>query len=58
MLNFGFLEKGLGINFPPPVTYYFSRKMFLILYSIKVACLVDIKLLFYGLILLLFDNTN
>ena len=33
MLNFYFLEKGLGIVSPPHFMYDFSRKMFLILYS-------------------------
>ena len=35
MLNFGFLEKGLGQVSPPHFLYDFSRKMFLMLYSIK-----------------------
>ena len=34
MVNFDFLEKGLGIVFPPSCVYVFSRKMFLMLYSI------------------------
>ena len=34
MLNFDFLEKGLGIVSPPHFVYDFSRKMFLMLYSI------------------------
>ena len=33
MLNFDFLEKGLGIVSPPNFVYDFSRKMFLKLYS-------------------------
>ena len=33
MLNFGFLEKKLGIVFPPHFVYDFSRKIFLKLYS-------------------------
>ena len=33
MLNFDFLEKGLGIVSAPHFLYDFSRKMFLILYS-------------------------
>ena len=33
MLNFDFLEKGLGIVSPPHFVYDFSRKMFLKLYS-------------------------
>ena len=35
MLNFEFLEKGLGIVSLPPVVYDFSRKMFLMLYPIN-----------------------
>ena len=35
MLNFNFLEKGLGIVSPPHFVYDFSRKMFLMLDSIK-----------------------
>ena len=35
MLNFVFLEKGLGIISPPHVANNFSRKMFLMLYSIN-----------------------
>ena len=34
MLNFDFLEKGLGIVSPPQFVYDFSRKIFLMLYSI------------------------
>ena len=34
MLNFDFLEKGLGIVSPPHLLYDFSRKMYLKLYSI------------------------
>ena len=33
MLNFDFLEKGLGIVSPSHFVYDFSRKMFLELYS-------------------------
>ena len=33
MLNFDFLEKGLGIVSSPPFGYDFSRKMFPMLYS-------------------------
>ena len=32
MLNFDFLEKGLGIVFPPHFVYDFSKEMFLMLY--------------------------
>ena len=32
MLNFDFLEKGLGLVSPPHVVYDFSRKMFFMLY--------------------------
>ena len=35
MLNFDFLVKGLGIVSPAHFVYDFSRKMFLILYSIN-----------------------
>ena len=35
MLNSDFLEKGLGIVSPPYFVYDFSRKMFLMLYSIN-----------------------
>ena len=35
MLNFDFLEKGLGVVSPPLFLYDFSRKTFLMLYSIN-----------------------
>ena len=35
MLNFNFSEKGLGLVSPPHFVYDFSRKMFLMLYSIN-----------------------
>ena len=35
MLNFDFLEKGLGIVSPPHFVYDISRKTFLMLYSIN-----------------------
>ena len=35
MLNFDFLEKGLGIGSLPRFVYDFSGKMFLLLYSIN-----------------------
>ena len=35
MLNFDFLEKGLGIVSPPHFVYDFSRKMFFMSYSIN-----------------------
>ena len=35
MLNLDFLEKGLGIVFPPHFVYDVSRKMFLMLYAIN-----------------------
>ena len=35
MLNFDFLEKGLGIVSPPHFVYDFSSYMFLMLYSIN-----------------------
>ena len=34
MLNFDFLEKGVGLVSPPHFLYEFSRKMFLMLYLI------------------------
>ena len=33
--NFDFLEKSLGLASPPHFTYVFSRKIFLMLYSIN-----------------------
>ena len=43
MLTFAFLEKGLGMVFSPHFVYDFSRKIFLMLYSINrpnfIACL-------------------
>ena len=35
MVNFEYLAKGLGIVSPPYFVYVFSRKLFLMLYSIK-----------------------
>ena len=35
MLNFDYLEKGLGIDSTPHFVYDFSSKMFLMLYSIN-----------------------
>ena len=35
MLNFDFLEKGLGIDSLPHFAYDFSRKIFAMLYSIN-----------------------
>ena len=35
MLDFDFLEKGLGILSPPHFGYDFSRNVFLLLYSIN-----------------------
>ena len=35
MLNFDFLDKGLGIVSPAHFVYNFSTKMFLMLYSIN-----------------------
>ena len=35
MFNLDFLEKGLGIASPPNFVYDFSRKMFLMLYSVN-----------------------
>ena len=35
MLNFGFLDKGLGVVSPTHFVYDFSTKMFLMLYSIN-----------------------
>ena len=37
MLNFDFLEKGLGIVSPPYFVYGFSRKMFLIVLTDKIS---------------------
>ena len=38
MLNFDFLEKGLGIVSLPYFVYDFSREIFLMLYSINPIC--------------------
>ena len=38
MVNFDFIEKGLGINIPRYFGHDFSRKMFLMFYSVN--CLV------------------
>ena len=35
MLNFDFLDKGLGVVSPAQFVYAFSTKMFLMLYSIN-----------------------
>ena len=35
MLNFDFLEKGLGVAFPLHFVYDFSRKIFLMLNYVK-----------------------
>ena len=35
MLNFDFVDKGLGIGCPAHFVYDFSAKMFLVLYSIN-----------------------
>ena len=42
MLNFDFLEKGLGINSPPHLVFDFSRKMFHIIFCwlTKFQCLI------------------
>ena len=37
MLNIDFLEKGLGLVSSPHIVYDFSRKMFLMLYSINIS---------------------
>ena len=34
-LNFNFPEKGVGVVSPPQFVYDFSRKMFIVLYSIN-----------------------
>ena len=39
--QFDFLEKGLGIVSPPHFVYGFSRKMFLMLYSINWTSFTD-----------------
>ena len=46
MLNFDFIEKELGIVFPPYFVYYFSRKMFLMLYLITDPVLLSDSLYF------------
>ena len=40
MLNFVFVEKGLGIVSPPHFVYDFPRKMSLMLYSINLPYLI------------------
>ena len=35
MLNFDFLDKGLGIVYPADFVYDFSTKIFLVLYSVN-----------------------
>ena len=35
MLNFDFLQKGLGLPSPPHFVYHFSRIIFLLLYSLN-----------------------
>ena len=41
MLNFGFLDKGLGIISPVHFVYDFSTKVFLTLYSINWSNFID-----------------
>ena len=43
MLNFDFLEKGLGIVPPQYFVYDFSRKMFMMLYLEAVARTCSVK---------------
>ena len=45
-LNFDFLEKCLGIVSSPPFMYNFSRKIFIILYSVKVGLSLSKKTVF------------
>ena len=40
MFNFSFPDKSLGLVSPPYFVYNFSRKMFLMLYSINLLCSV------------------
>ena len=42
MLNFNFPEKGVGLVFLLHFVYDFSRKMFLMLYSINLPLLLEI----------------
>ena len=46
MLNFDFLEKGLGIVSSPHLAYEFSANVFLMLYSIKVGLSPSKKICF------------
>ena len=53
MLNFDFLEKGLGIVSSPHFVYDFSGKMFLMLYSDQISLSDCIYLLRYWAICVL-----
>ena len=56
---FLFIEKTNICNFVDGNTIYScNNNLQAILKNLKVACVVDIKLFFYGRILLKFDNTN
>ena len=43
MLNFEFLNNGLGIISPPPFAYDFSRKIFLMPYSFKGSIITELQ---------------
>ena len=45
MLKFNFLERGLGLVSPPNFVYDVSRKMFLMLNSIRPSLIVNMLLL-------------
>ena len=47
MLNFDFLKKGPGIVSTPHFVYDFSRKMFLMLYSVDTFFLSEQKFSFF-----------
>ena len=54
MLNLDFLEKGLGIVFPPHFVYDVSRKMFLMLYAINWPNLIVWLSLLLGILINMF----
>ena len=60
MLDFDFLKKGLEMAFSPHFVYYFSRKRFLLLYSINwpnfIAWLPDCLIAWLPLLLAILDN--
>ena len=45
MLNFDFLDKGLGIVSPPHFVYDFSTKMYLMLHSVQIDKLIKFNCL-------------